>query len=215
MTLSDNIASAYNFFLGHGFTPAQSAGIVGNLQQESGVNPESVQSGGPGRGIAQWSAGGRFKPSLITGDPKQDLNNQLNYILQELNTNPSYGLAALKQQTTPGGAAQVFGTQYERYGIAGARVQDAQNIYAAAGNGPIVNNPSSGITATPASSQSVGSIKLFGTPIGNVTADPTILVRGALLVAGFIVIVVALHGLESNSETPIGVTVDGGQAAAS
>src|SRR4051812_26829508 len=59
-----NDKAAYDFFVAKGLTPFQAAGIVGNLDQESGVNPASVQfGGGPGRGIAQWSVGGRWDSS--------------------------------------------------------------------------------------------------------------------------------------------------------
>ena len=57
--LDANEQPAFNFFVGKGLTTYQAAGIVGNLVQESNVSPTAVQSGGPGRGIAQWSAGGR------------------------------------------------------------------------------------------------------------------------------------------------------------
>src|SRR5262249_54616816 len=56
-----NDRAAYDYFVGKGLTSFQAAGIVGNLDQESGVNPGAVQyGGGPGRGIAQWSVGGRW-----------------------------------------------------------------------------------------------------------------------------------------------------------
>lgn len=66
----DNIQKAFNFFISKGLTPAQSAGIVGNLRQESGLNPTSHNTAAPppgvdpgtiipgetwnGGGIAQW-----------------------------------------------------------------------------------------------------------------------------------------------------------------
>lgn len=43
-----------------GFSEESIAGILGNLQQESGVDPTATQAGGPGRGLAQWSMGGRW-----------------------------------------------------------------------------------------------------------------------------------------------------------
>ena len=56
-----NDKPAYDFFAGKGLANFQAAAIVGNLDQESGVNPMISQSGGgPGRGIAQWSKGGRW-----------------------------------------------------------------------------------------------------------------------------------------------------------
>ena len=45
-----NDKAAFDYFLGKGLANFQAAGIVGNLDQESGVDPLSVQSGGPGRG---------------------------------------------------------------------------------------------------------------------------------------------------------------------
>src|SRR5580658_5394526 len=56
---------AFDFFVGKGLSKDQAAGIVGNLDQESGMDPTIWQyGGGPGRGIAQWSAGGRWDTSF-------------------------------------------------------------------------------------------------------------------------------------------------------
>ena len=61
VTENTNDKIAFDFFLAKGLTPVQSAGIIGNLDQESGMDPTIWQyGGGPGRGIAQWSAGGRW-----------------------------------------------------------------------------------------------------------------------------------------------------------
>src|SRR6185312_1929613 len=59
---SDKIA--FDYFVGQGLTDVQAAGIVGNLDQESGMSPTIAQiGGGPGRGIAQWSVGERWNGS--------------------------------------------------------------------------------------------------------------------------------------------------------
>ena len=59
--LSGAEKTAYEFFVAKGLKNYEAAGIVGNLIQESSVNPTVSQfGGGPGRGIAQWSAGGRW-----------------------------------------------------------------------------------------------------------------------------------------------------------
>src|SRR5690348_14320426 len=89
-----NDQAAYNFFVGKGLTSFQAAGIVGNLDQESGVDPASVQyGGGPGRGIAQWSVGGRWDSSYHDnvlwyagqqGQASGSLNLQLEFIWYEL-----------------------------------------------------------------------------------------------------------------------------------
>src|SRR5437763_994121 len=100
-----NDKPAYDFFVGKGLTNFQAAGIVGNLDQESGVNPGSVQfGGGPGRGIAQWSVGGRWDTSAndnvlayanSKGESSGSLNLQLEVIWYEL-TAIGYGYALLK-----------------------------------------------------------------------------------------------------------------------
>jgi hypothetical protein len=64
----------------------------------------------------------------MTGNPAIDLQAQLNYVDQELQSNPGYGMAALKQANDPTTAAQIFGTDYERYGVAGARLSDASSV---------------------------------------------------------------------------------------
>lgn len=63
----DNAEKIWNFFIGKGLTPVQTAGIMGNLWEESGLNPRNVQGtttpdsdtmkidGLTGYGIAQWT----------------------------------------------------------------------------------------------------------------------------------------------------------------
>ncbi|MCE2563383.1 phage tail tip lysozyme [Komagataeibacter sp. FNDCF1] len=56
--VSDSTAArekqALQFFIGKGFSPQASAGIVGNLEQESGLNPEARGDSGRAGGVAQW-----------------------------------------------------------------------------------------------------------------------------------------------------------------
>jgi hypothetical protein len=61
--ISDTAKAVWTFFTGKGFTQECTAGIMGNLQQESGMDPTKYQSGGGvGRGICQWTVGSdRFK----------------------------------------------------------------------------------------------------------------------------------------------------------
>ena len=66
--LPDNVETAFNFFKGQGFTDAQAAGIVGNLQVESFpmVDPQAYNPKGGGMGaygIAQFR-GPRLKGLL-------------------------------------------------------------------------------------------------------------------------------------------------------
>ncbi len=146
-----NDQTSFDYFVGKGLTAVQAAGIVGNLDQESGDDPTAVQyGGGPGRGVAQWSTGGRWDTDandnenwFVTskdGGSSQiwNLNPQLDFIWYELTTFPGYGLANLKSQTTISGATNAFMTDFEICGTCDAtnRVNDAQAVYDAYGSVP-------------------------------------------------------------------------------
>jgi len=73
----------YNALTGAGFTMTEAAGIMGNIQNESGFNPEAVGDGGTSFGLVQWHVPGYpFAPSLVTGNPAADLAKQIKYIVQ-------------------------------------------------------------------------------------------------------------------------------------
>jgi len=109
--------TAFNFFVKKGLTPVQAAGVVGNLMQESNVNPHSNQGGGPGRGIAQWSEGARWD-SLVAFAKRRhaspdSLNTQLQYLWHELSTIPNYGLGELRTAKSVPAATRVFEKRFE------------------------------------------------------------------------------------------------------
>ena len=144
--LSNNEQTAFNYFVSKGLTKVQSAGIVGNLMQESSVIPTSVEyGGGPGRGIAQWSVGGRWDSSHndnVTsyasqhGVSRTQLGTQLDFIWYELTTFSGYGLASLKAATTVSAAVYAFQAKYEICGTCDAtkRNQYANQVLAAYGS---------------------------------------------------------------------------------
>jgi hypothetical protein len=127
-----------------GLTPAQAAGIAGNLMQESTLSPTSSQAGGPGRGIAQWSVGGRWDTSpgdnlmeFISkngGDPIRDSSNltwQLRFMKYELNGPYSQALGEVRRSQTSEEAAGYFARDYEQCGVMGARIPDATSALSA------------------------------------------------------------------------------------
>jgi hypothetical protein len=124
--LSASDKTAYAFFLGKGLKGFQAAGIVGNLDQESSMNPDSVQyGGGPGRGIAQWSEGGRWNSdhddnvlsyAAGKGDSATSLTLQLDFIWYELTTFSGYGLGRLRSSTNVTDATIAFQTDFEGCG---------------------------------------------------------------------------------------------------
>jgi hypothetical protein len=138
---TNRVKTAFEFFRNKGLTRVQAAGIVGNLMQESSVSPTAVQyGGGPGRGIAQWSVGGRWNASYhdnvawyaaAHGLSRWSLTAQLDFIWFEL-TQHGYGFSQLKAATTVYGAVKAF---QDRYEICGAcdmsnRIRDADYVLA-------------------------------------------------------------------------------------
>ncbi len=107
---------AMSFFTGRGYTKEQAAGIVGNLIQESGLNPNTVHDNGTGLGIA----GHRLERldalkayAASKGKPANDFQTQLEFIDQELNTTEGKTGVALRAAKTPQEAAAAF-INYER-----------------------------------------------------------------------------------------------------
>ena len=142
--LFSNDQAAFEYFVGQGLTAWQAAGIVGNLDEESGVNPGAVQlPNGPGRGIAQWSTGGRwdsdandnvFAFAAQHGGSPWSLQIQLDFIWYELTTFPAYGLAQLRAATNVADATVAFMSMFEVCGICApsqriAHATDVLNAY--------------------------------------------------------------------------------------
>ena len=139
--LSSNTHAAFDYFVSKGLTKRQSAGIVGNLMQESGVDPTIKQfGGGPGRGIAQWSVGGRWDTSShdnVTwyahqhGLNRWGLKAQLHFIWFELASVGGYGMSALRHSTTINGATIAFMKDYEICGACDAtnRINFAHQVF--------------------------------------------------------------------------------------
>ncbi len=117
-----NAAAALKYFEGKGLTPAQSAGIVGNLQAESGknLNPAAIGDGGAAWGIAQWHPDRRKIWEDATGKVWQEdgtspgFAEQLQFVIYELNRSESRALRQLRSTETAAEAAASFDQYYER-----------------------------------------------------------------------------------------------------
>lgn len=122
-----NETIAWNFLIANGFTRNQTAGIMGNLQQEHGFQTSDVRGG---LGIAQWIGGRRS--ALMARPNYLDISVQLQFMLDELNGSNAHAGAAVRASATIEQAVQAFQNLYERCGICneGARVQYAYAINA-------------------------------------------------------------------------------------
>ncbi|WP_076262346.1 phage tail tip lysozyme [Intrasporangium flavum] len=165
---ASNDEIAFDYFVSKGLTERQSAGIVGNLIQESGspINPYANQAGGPGMGIAQWSEGGRWDTDSrdnmvwyagLSGRSRYALGAQLDFTWYELTTFSGYGLADLRASTSVSTATTVFMQKFERCGTCATtqRIAYANDVLAKYGTGgtgggttetslPVLRNGSSG-----------------------------------------------------------------------
>lgn len=129
----------WDYLRSHGFTEVQTAGIIGNMYAECGLDPAKIEKGnGIGIGLIQWSFGRRKNFEAYAGNNWKDLNVQLDYFMREYNG--TYGdpwTKSIKPQfekaTTSQEAAEAFCWGYERpnkkYAHIDYRVQKANDAY--------------------------------------------------------------------------------------
>ena len=110
--------AAVSFFVEKGWTPAQAAGIVGNLQAESGSNlkTDAVGDGGKAYGIAQWHPDrqANFKRTFGKEIREAGLKDQLEFVNWELNNTEAGAGKRLKGAKTAEQAAWIMDEFYER-----------------------------------------------------------------------------------------------------
>ncbi len=127
-----NAEIAYNYLRSQGCSREAAAGIVANLQAESGIDPNCRQyGGGPGRGICQWEeGGGRFEAlkdrAEAEGKQWNDLEVQLKFMWYEFTggdstctyiLNRDYGgIENFKNTIDLAWAVEAFERSFERAG---------------------------------------------------------------------------------------------------
>ncbi len=146
----DNARAAFEYYVSQGLSPVQAAGIVGNLQGESGqgLNPNAVNRG-DGRdgsdsvGIGQWNstrAQALKDFAAAKGVPWNDLNTQLEFLHTELK-GPERGaydrLMAAKTPEEAGQAMLAFERpkDWNKPGAHPERGQYAAKVFSAYGGG--------------------------------------------------------------------------------
>lgn len=109
-----------DYFVEKGLTKEQAAGITGNLQYESGLNPAITEAGnGIGYGLAQWSFGRRDALNEFAqseGKPVSDMKVQLDFLWKEMNTTEPAALEAFKANPNMSAAeaSNIFYDKFER-----------------------------------------------------------------------------------------------------
>ena len=117
-TVTANSSYAMKFFQSKGWTQAQAAGIVGNLQAESGINLKTtaVGDGGSAYGIAQWHPDRQANFLKLYGRPIQNstLDQQLAFVDWELNNTEKSAGNKIRATTNASDAAIAVDQYYER-----------------------------------------------------------------------------------------------------
>lgn len=182
---SDNAQKVWNYLIGKGLTPQQTAGVMGNMEGESGINPRRVEStqtpsgdsdvpDSRGYGIVQFTPGTKIVPAAqAAGKSPGDLGFQLDYIWQEITTGGEKAAGdALKAANDVQSATDAFLRKYERpadpNGTEPRRIQFANDFLAQYGSGTPSGSNSSGDSSSASGSTGNGSCGS-----GNTTQGPT------------------------------------------
>lgn len=107
---------AFEYFLRQGWTAQQSAGLVANLEAESGLRHDAVGDGGQAYGLAQWHPPRQANFDGLFGHPirKGTFEEQLAFVHAELMRWEKSAGDHLAACTTAGSAAAAVCRYYER-----------------------------------------------------------------------------------------------------
>jgi hypothetical protein len=171
LTGKDNEEKTWNYLVSLGLSDEQTAGVMGNIMQESGFDPERIQGGGDsinpsaagggGYGIVQWTPGSKLVNDLsaakISG-AAYELATQLSLVGYEMKNSTPVGysdlLKAIEQIKDASAAALFFDQQFEGgTDPGGIREQYAQQILQEyAGTGGTVTQGATGGCSSSSSS---------------------------------------------------------------
>lgn len=175
----------YNDLLAGGLTPTAAAGVMGNMEQESSMNPSE-----PGGGLMQW-INGRWTAltqyAASRGLSPNSVAAQVGYFFKELNAgNEGITKQGLNSQPSPAAAALYVSTNYERPLASAAnnprREAAAQNFYSIySGGGGASAGTSSGLTFTDTAASAAPS----GAAAFPTGTDPIQIIDKSLSLQGF------------------------------
>ncbi|MGZ0150079.1 phage tail tip lysozyme [Kribbella sp. WER1] len=188
---SNNQQKAFNYFVSVGYSKEQSAGIVGNMISESGVEPGRKQGTPPGTvtkasdvvdaggavgwGIVQWTPPGKMiNPARSAGANDEQIGSlafQLDFLHKQLlgqgPLSEKEAGDAVKAATTVDQAAVAFGGKFERF----AGYEDPNNSRYAerkANAEHVLNTFGGGAPAAGSSDSSAATTDVCGAGSGNI-----------------------------------------------
>ncbi len=135
----------WNFLKKKGLSDAQVAGIMGNFEQESGMNPTATNPSSGAYGIAQWLGGRKSNLQAFAkskGKKASDLDAQLDFLWHEMQGSEKGSLGRFNKAKTVEEATKYWAQDFERMGageaMMGKRVSNAnkyKKAYAGGGGG--------------------------------------------------------------------------------
>lgn len=149
---SGSSSEAMNFFQSKGWSKEQAAGIVGNLQAESGKNlrTNAVGDNGTAYGIAQWHPDRQAKFQQVMGIPIRQSNfqQQLQFVDWELKNTEAKAGNILRSAQSAEQAASLLDQYYERSSGAhrSERMANARALVNQKGAMSSTTTPAAGIT---------------------------------------------------------------------
>lgn len=122
----------YDYFIGKGFTSAQAAGILGNIEAESSFNTKAYNADEGAIGLCQWEGPRRTALEHFASQQGKSVNDgqvQADFLMHELNTSEKSACQALKAAETPEQAARAFQSRFERSASLGNRAVYARKYF--------------------------------------------------------------------------------------
>lgn len=161
MASGNNVAQIVAFFRSKGVADYLIAGILGNMNVETGgsFNPSDLNSSEGAIGLVQWEGGRRQALDAFAkehGGSESDLNTQLEFLWHEMNTSESSAWHQVQQASNATQAAAAWDSYYER--SSGSTHQDR----IAAAQSYANNGLKGGGVTTPAGAAGAGSMPLDG-----------------------------------------------------
>jgi Phage tail lysozyme len=110
----NNLVSSARYLIGNGYNANAAAGIAGDMAGESSGWPEAVGSGGAG--LIGWTPPSSASPNypIVTGNPQNDFDNQLQDVLQYNQNQGSAALSELQSSHSPAAAGRTYSRVFER-----------------------------------------------------------------------------------------------------
>jgi cell wall-associated NlpC family hydrolase len=115
-SLPQNWNAVAQFLMSHGYSKNAAAGIDGNIESESGGNPEQLEiGGGGGTGLIQWTPASSAAPlqPIVTGNVSADLTTQLTDLLAYNAGRGQAAIATLNAEPTAGAAGAYYESAFE------------------------------------------------------------------------------------------------------